>query len=223
MSKAGAWSFSRIKAFENCPKQFYHVNVLRQYPVVETEAMRYGTEFHKACEEFIRDDVPVPPQFAVMADALATLKALPGEKYCELKLGLNADLVPVDFSTKSVWFRGIVDLLIIDGNAARIIDYKTGKSAKYADAGQLQLMALAVFKHFPQVKKVKAGLLFVIANTFVKQEFDVKDEAVLWSPWIKKYAALEKAHETGVWNPRPSGLCKRHCPVVECEHNGLNR
>lgn len=220
---AGAWSFSRMKAFENCPKQFYHVNVLRQYPVVETEAMRYGTEFHKACEEFIRDDTPVPPQFSFVADALAMLKALPGDKHCELRLGLTADLTPCAFGAKDVWFRGIVDLLIIDGGTARIIDYKTGKNAKYADTGQLQLMALAVFKHFPQVQRVKAGLLFVIANAFVKQDFDVKDEAVLWSPWVKKYATLEKAFETGVWNPRPSGLCKRHCPVVECEHNGTNR
>ena len=46
------------------------------------------------------------------------------------------------------------------------------------------------------------------------------DEAVLWKPWLSKYAALEKAYETGVWNPRPSGLCRRHCPVVECPHNG---
>ena len=220
---AGAWSFSRMKAFENCPKQFYHVNVLRQYPVVETEAMRYGTEFHKACEEFIRDDTPVPPQFSFVADALAMLKALPGDKHCELRFGLTADLAPCEFGAKDVWFRGIVDLLIIDGDTARIIDYKTGKNAKYADTGQLQLMALAVFKHFPQVQRVKAGLLFVVANAFVKQDFDVKDEAVLWSPWVKKYASMEKAFETGVWNPRPSGLCKRHCPVVECEHNGTNR
>ena len=23
-----------------------------------------------------------------------------------------------------------------------------------------------------------------------------------------------------VWNPRPSGLCKKHCVVLECPHNG---
>lgn len=219
----GAWSFSKIKSFENCPKQFYHVTVLRQFPVVETEAMRYGTEFHKACEDFIRDGTPIPERFAFVRPAVEQLKALPGDKHCELKMGLRADLTPCGFYDKDVWFRGIVDLLIVDGNTARVVDYKTGKSAKYADAGQLQLMALSVFKHFPQVTKVKAGLLFVIANAFVKQNYDVADEAVLWKPWIQKYAALEKAHETGVWNPKPSGLCKRHCPVVECAHNGMNR
>ena len=47
------WSFSKAKAFETCPKQFYHVNILKEYPFEETEAMRYGTEFHKACEDYI--------------------------------------------------------------------------------------------------------------------------------------------------------------------------
>lgn len=220
---AGAWSFSRIKAFENCPKQFYHVYVLKQFPFQETEATRYGTEFHLACEEFVRDGVPVPPKFAFVAHALETLKAMPGDKHCEHKMGLRADLTPCGFYDKDVWFRGIVDLLIVDGVSARVVDYKTGKNAKYADTGQLQLMALAVFKHFPQVKRVRAGLLFVVANAFVKQNYDVADEGVLWKPWVQKYAALEKAHETGTWNPKPSGLCKRHCPVVECPHNGLNR
>ena len=53
MSKAAPWSFSRIKAFEQCPKQFYHEKVLKQYPFIQTDAMRYGNRFHKACEDYI--------------------------------------------------------------------------------------------------------------------------------------------------------------------------
>jgi CRISPR/Cas system-associated exonuclease Cas4 (RecB family) len=218
---AGAWSYSRIKAFETCPKQFYHTSVLKEYPYQETDAMRYGTEFHKACEDFMRDGTPIPPRFSFIVPTMDKLAALPGERHCELKMGLTADLEPCGFFDKNVWYRGIVDLLIIDGDEARVVDYKTGKSAKYADTGQLQLMALTVFKHFPQVRKVKAGLLFVIANAFIKQKYSVSDEGVLWKPWLQKYASLEKAHETGVWNPRPSGLCKRHCPVTQCAHNGV--
>jgi RecB family exonuclease len=220
MTTAGAWSFSRIKAFETCPKQFYHVNVLKEFPFAETDATRYGTEFHKACEEYMRDGTPIPAKFSYVASAMSALNDLPGEKHCELKMGLTADLEPCGFFDKNVWFRGVVDLLIIDGDAARVVDYKTSKNAKYADVGQLQLMALAVFKHFPQIKTVNGALLFVIANSMVKQKYAVSDEGVLWKPWLQKYASLEKAHETGVWNPRPSGLCRRHCPVVECAHNG---
>jgi len=219
---AGAWSYSRMKTFETCPKQFYHVNVLKEFPFEETEATRYGTEFHKAAEEFMRDDTPLPGRFSFAQTALDAIKAKPGTKHCELKLGLTADFEPCGFFDKNVWFRGIVDLAIIDGDRAWIVDYKTGKSARYADKGQLELMSLAVFAHFPDVKRVKAGLVFVIAEAFVNADYERDQHDTLWAPWLKKYATLEKAFETGVWNPKPSGLCRKHCPVVECPHNGQN-
>lgn len=217
---AAPWSFSRLKAFQTCPKQFYHVNVLKQFPFVETDAMRYGTEFHKAAEEFIRDSTPVPERFAFAAPALKVLAEMPGEKLCERKLGLNGQLEPCDFFAPDVWFRGIVDLVIIDGDLAHVIDYKTGKSARYAEKGQLELMALAMFRHFPQIKQIKGGLLFVIANDFVKAKYARSKSRELWLNWLSEYGKMEAAFEHGVWNPKPSGLCKRHCPVLECPHNG---
>lgn len=214
------WSFSRIKAFETCPKQFYHTTVLKQFPYVETEAMRYGTEFHEAAEHFIRDGTPVPDRFAFARPVLDALAAKPGEKLCEQKLGLTAKLEACGFFDTNVWFRGVVDLLIIDGDEATIVDYKTGKSARYAEKGQLELMALSVFRHFPQVQKIKAGLLFVIANDFVKASYERTGQNELWRKWLVNYGSMETAFETQVWNPKPSGLCKRHCLVTECPHHG---
>lgn len=218
--KVAAWSYSKMKAFETCPKQFYHVTVLNQFPFKDTDATIYGKEFHTVCENFIRDGVEVPPKFSFIKPTLEKLASMPGDKHCELKMGLTADLEPCGFFDKDVWFRGIVDLLIIDGDKARVIDYKTGKSAKYADKGQLQLMALCVFKHFPQVETVKGALLFTVANEIVKQDYSIKNEGPMWTPWLQKYASLEQAYETDVWNAKPSGLCRKHCPVVECPHNG---
>ena len=57
------WSFSRIKAFEQCPKQFYHEKILREFPFVETDAIQYGQAFHLAAEEYIRDGTPLPKKF----------------------------------------------------------------------------------------------------------------------------------------------------------------
>lgn len=218
--KVAAWSYSKMKAFETCPKQFYHVTVLNQFPFKDTDATIYGKEFHTVCENFIRDGAEVPPKFSFIKPTLEKLASMPGDKHCELKMGLTADLEPCGFFDKDVWFRGIVDLLIIDGDKARVIDYKTGKSAKYADKGQLQLMALCVFKHFPQVETVKGALLFTVANEIVKQDYSIKNEGPMWTPWLQKYASLEQAYETDVWNAKPSGLCRKHCPVVECPHNG---
>jgi RecB family exonuclease len=224
MSKAAPWSFSRIKAFEQCPKQFYHEKVLKQYPFIQTDAMIYGNQFHKACEDYIGKGEPIPERFMYIKDALDKLNQRKGVKICEQRLGVTANLEPCSFGARNVWFRGIVDLAILDEDSGIgwIIDYKTGKSAKYADKGQLELMALAIFAHYPKITSIRAGLLFVVANKLVKETYEVVDRANLWEKWASNYATMEKAFEADVWNPRPSGLCKRHCPVTECAHNGSN-
>jgi len=216
------WSFSKIKAFEQCPKQFYHEKILKEFPVVETEAMRYGTDFHLAAEEYIRDSKPLPKKFTYAQKMLDSLNAKRGVKLCERKMGLTENLTPCDFFADNVWFRGIADLIVMDvlANTAWVIDYKTGKSSKYADKGQLELMALTVFAHYPDIKYVKAGLVFVVCNDLVKENYADFDKDKLWAKWLGKYEAMKSAADNDVWNPRPSGLCKRHCPVTVCPHNG---
>lgn len=218
------WSFSKAKAFDTCPKQFYHVNILKEYPFEETDAMRYGTEFHKACEDYIDKDKALPKKFGFIEPTLDALNKKRGVKICEKKLGLTEDLEPCSFFDKKVWFRGIADLIIVDvlAGVAWVIDYKTGRSSKYADKGQLELMALSVFKHYPEVTKIKAGLLFVVAGSLIKETYEIDSESILWEKWLAKYANMKIAFDREVWNPRPSGLCKRHCPVMECPHNGSN-
>ena len=53
MTKVWPWSFSKIKDFEQCPKQYYHKHILKEVPFVQTEAILYGNEFHKMAEDFI--------------------------------------------------------------------------------------------------------------------------------------------------------------------------
>lgn len=222
MSRSPSWSFSSIKQFDNCPKQYYHLKVLKEHPMEETEAILYGNRFHKAAEEYVRDGTPLPKEFEPYRVALdKIIEKYPGEVHCELKFALDENLEPCSFKSKEAWWRGIADLLIINGDRAFCVDYKTG-SAKYADQGQLELMALAVFKHYPHIKKVKAGLFFVKGRSFPKETYTVYDQDKLWVKWFKNYGQLRTAHETGVFNPRSSGLCRKHCPVVSCVHNGRN-
>lgn len=218
------WSFSKIKAFKQCPKQFYHEKVLREFPFKESAATLYGTHFHEAAECYIRDGAPLPGRFNYAKDTLDALAALPGEKLCEYEFGLTENLEPCGFKDDKVWWRGIADLVVLDKDTgtAKIIDYKTGGNARYADKGQLELMALATFKHFPEVHTVKAGLLFVVAKAFIKDVYRKENEAELWQKWLTEYGTMEKAFKHDVWNPSPSGLCRAHCPVTQCPHNGNN-
>jgi hypothetical protein len=82
-------------------------------------------------------------------------------------------------------------------------------------------MALAIFKHFPEVKTVKGvAVLFVVCNAFIKETYTIENEPDLWVKWLTAYGTLEKAFEVDTWNTRPSGLCRAWCVVLECPHNG---
>jgi len=219
------WSYSSLKLFEQCPRKYYHLRVAKDFEEDQnTEHLLYGKRFHEAAEFYIKEGRPLPQYFGFAKQALDNLKQLPGTKLCEYEMGVTEDLEPCGFNDPNVWFRGIADLLILDEEReeARVIDYKTGKSAKYADPDQLELMSLCVFKHFPKIKRVKSGLLFVIANAFVKAKCDSAEQDVLWGKWASKHGKLKSALTTDTWNPKPSGLCRKHCVVLSCSHNGRN-
>ena len=220
--KAAPGSFSKIKAFQQCPKQFYHEKVIKQYPFKMTEAIRYGDQFHKAAEKYIRDGEELPKRFLYAKDSLDALKRKRGDKLCEYRMGLTKDLEPCGFYEDNVWWRGIADLIILnqDQGLAYVVDYKTGKSSRYADKGQLELMAMATFKHFPNVDTVRAGLLFVVCEDLVRSTYEQYEADTLWDKWMDNFQTMETAYKVDVWNPKPSGLCRQWCQVMECPHNG---
>ena len=77
---------------------------MKEYPFVQTDAIIYGNEFHKACENYIGDEEPLPEKFMYVKDAFDTLNGKRGIKLCEKKLGITADLEPCDFYDRRVWF-----------------------------------------------------------------------------------------------------------------------
>jgi hypothetical protein len=214
------WSYSGLGLFQQCPRKYYHIRVAKDIVEPKTDAITYGEMVHKAAEDYIGKGISVPEKFAFITPVLDVLNAIPGTKHCEYKMGLTEDLEPCGFFDKSVWYRGIADLLIINDQVAHIIDYKTGKSAQYADTKQLELMALAVFKHFPMVERARTGLAFLVCDDFVKANFTKYEAPEKWLNWIQETDKLEAAHESGVWNAKPNFTCRKFCSVMDCEHNG---
>jgi hypothetical protein len=135
-------------------------------------------------------------------------------------MGMKKDFTPCKFDDPEVWVRGIVDLLVINGDTARIIDYKTSKSSEYADTKQLELLSLLTFKHFPEIKTIKAGLLFLVAQDLVPKVYQQDKQSDAWVKWIDHARQLENALANEVWNPKPNFTCRKLCAVTYSEHNG---
>ena len=214
------WSFSSLKTFQQCPKKYYHTKVAKDVKEPDTQATLYGKSVHTVAEEYIRDGKPIPPEYAYIQGVLDTLKAIPGEKHCELKLGLTKDLKATEFDAPDAWWRGIADLVVIneEKQLAYSVDYKTSKSARYADTKQLDLVALGIFAKFPNIVRVKSALAFVVSKEFVKAEHYAEMAPKYIEKPAQDVARIEAALQNGVWNPVQGPLC-RFCSVKQCEYN----
>ena len=209
------WSYSSLKDYLTCPKQYFHLKVAQDFQKKTTEQMLYGTEVHTALEDYARDGKPLAKNYERYKPAMDALLAIPGTKYTEHKMALMFDGTPCDFNSEERWVRGIVDLLIVDGADAYIIDYKTG-SNKYPDPKQLKLMALMAYAHFPEIDRIKAGLLFITKNAFVPEEYRRSDISKLWDNFLGDLERLNLSYENSTWPAKPNSLCG-WCPVETCK------
>jgi len=214
-------SYSAIKDFQGCGRRYHQVRILRKYKQGDTTATLYGTAVHKAFEEYILHGTPLPESFQQFSAFVEPLTKFKGTILCEEKLGIRRDFTPCEFFAKDVWFRGVPDYLSVDEDkgVARVGDFKTGKSSRFADTTQLELMAAMVMAHYPKINKVRGALLFVVAKDVIKADYTRDQLPEIFSKWAGYAGNIESAVENEVWNARPSGLCK-FCPLPPdaCEH-----
>ncbi len=216
-----AWSYSKVNTFKQCPKKYYHLYVKKDVQDRGNAATAYGSKVHSAAEKYIRDGKPLPKEYGFIQSTLDAFNRIKGEKHCEIRLGVakeGDEYAPTKFMAPDVWYRGIADLLIVNKDKAYLIDYKTSKTAKYADTQQLDLLAGAVFINFPQVKKIKSALSFVVCDGFVTKEHTVDMYKSYIGVFDETLERIEVAGNEGVWNPIDGPLCG-FCPVTSCEHN----
>lgn len=214
------WSYSSLKTFQQCPKKYFHIKVAKDVIDRPHESALYGSAVHKAAEDHVAEGVPIPAKYDYITPTIEALKKIPGEKFCEIKLGITEKLETCDYSAPDAWWHGIVDLLIVDEDSgvAHMVDYKTSKNARYADTKQLDYMAAAVFAKFPKIKVIKSALLFVVSNEFVKKKHVAENKELYMNSALFDLNRLKSAFNNGVWNPVSGPLC-RFCPVKSCEHN----
>lgn len=211
------WSYSGLKDYSNCPKQYHEVKVLKKFSKKPTQQMLYGTEVHTALENYVKDGTPLAKNYERYKKQLDPLREMSGIKYPEHRMAITYDKEPCTFGAKNYWARGIADLLVIDGDQGFIVDYKTG-SNKYPDPKQLQLMALMAFAHFPQLQHIKAGLLFVAHEHFVTSEYSREKIDEYWQDFYWNLERLRLSYENDSWQANPTPLCG-WCPVHTCEYH----
>lgn len=210
---------SSLSVFNQCPAKYESQYITKTYIHDTSEALEEGNRFHKAVENAIKEAEPLPEKYKFMqglVDVLLKYKRKGYSVMAEERVAIDKDHKPVAFFSKQGMLRCIIDVIVIKGDTAVVIDWKTGKNRDYNEQKAINIeCAKAVYG----VSKVHTIFAFVKYDEV--DRFYVSEVGHYFI--TKMYAELEKlreAYATGNFPPVPSGLCKAWCGNMQCEFNG---
>jgi hypothetical protein len=219
--KPFAWSYSRLKNFEVCPKRHYEIDLAKNIKEPEGEQLQWGNFVHKGMAERCGPNrVPLPEQLA-MYEPWA-VKALHGAErgivLVEESLAISRNFTPTGNFDSDVWLRVKMDFAKIIGDVALALDWKTGKILE--DSMQLALVAACLFAKYPNLNAVRSSYAWLKEDAESSETFFKEDMPTVWRNLWPRIEAMESAHTHTNYPPTPSGMCMRFCAVKACPHNG---
>jgi len=216
--KPFAWSYSKLKNYETCPKRHYHCDVAKDVKDEESEHITYGNAVHKALAEAISGKNPLPNPFSGLQPWVDKVTTGDSTILVEQQLAITQELNPTEWFGKTAWYRGIADVIKIVGPVAVVLDWKTGKISE--DGVQLALMAQCVFAHHPTIEKIRTEFVWLKEDATTRADFTRDDMVKVWAGLLPRVTMLKGAYDGANFPPKPGYLCRRFCPVVSCPHHG---
>lgn len=205
-------SYSSIKLYENCPYRYFRQRVLKDVVDEGGEASKYGERVHEYLEHRLKSNKLLPQDVAHYEPLCASVEKIAsgGQLLIEHELVLTDNLTPTTWWEPNAWLRSKLDILVINGSLANVMDWKTGK--RNADQFQMQLFAAQVFKHYPEVETVKTSLVWLKTMEMDTETYYRGQMNDLWADTMKRIQRIYTSLEHDNWPMKPSGLC-RFCPA----------
>lgn len=209
-------SFSSLKMYENCPKRYYYQRISKEVKDTGSDATYYGERVHEALEHRLESKVDLTEETKAYEPLCAMIEGLGGTLHVEQKLCLSENLTATGWWDDDAWLRSILDVLVIKDNTAIVFDWKTGK--RRPDFTQLEMFALQVFRHHPDIDNVKSCFIWLKDMTMDSDTYHRTNSDDMWVGLLSRVERIKQSAEHGKWPPKPSGLC-RYCPAKNiCEY-----
>jgi RecB family exonuclease len=207
-------SYSSIKLFENCPLRYYRQRITKDVVDEGGEASKYGERIHAFLENRLKGS-GLNAEIAQYEPLCLSVEKLAqqGELHIEKELVLTDNLTATGWWDADAWLRSKLDVLVIVGDEAVVMDWKTGK--RNADQFQMQMFAAQVFKHYPDVQQVKTSLVWLKTMEMDTNTYKRSSMNAIWAEIMKRIQRIHSSLEHDNWPAKPSGLC-RYCP---CRHD----
>ena len=202
-------AYTKLKAFETCPRQGYARYISKEYPFKPTPAMDYGNKVHEAFKDRINNDTPFPSDLVWLEQFLPSHTMDTSVYEAELPLAVDRDCNPCSFYDGECFFRGKLDLFNVEGDTGYVIDWKTGKP--YEDPDELNLHAMVAKASYPKVKHWRGFYVWLRNRTI--GDIHVLSPAVTYRKLITR---VEKLKLEDI--PKKNPLCP-WCSLTSCEFN----
>lgn len=216
--KKFAWSYSALISFETCPRKHEALRVKKTVVEPPSEAIEWGNKVHKALELRVANGKALPPEMEQWEPIAAALLAKGGTVQTEQKLCLTSSYKPTAYFAGDAWVRGVSDVSIQKGHKLFVGDYKTGKTDPNSE--QLRLSAAMELAHKPKVQEVTTAFIWLKTGEITSEKFTRDDIPGIWQGFIPRVHRMKFAFDNDQFPAKPSGLCRRWCPVTTCEHHG---
>lgn len=217
-AKEWSWSYSKLKNYETCPKRHYEIDLVKSVKEEEGESLLWGNAVHGAMAKACTGLEQLPATMKDYQRWVDLVRQGPGQLLVEQKYAITRDFRATTFFGRDAWYRGIGDVVRIDGPVALVLDWKTGKVLE--DSVQLMLMAQCIFSHYPEVRRVRSEFIWLKEDCSTPEVFSREELAQQWRELLPRVAKMEMAGKTMTYEPKPSGLCKKFCPVASCPFFG---
>jgi|GEM_PF-1302039 len=209
------YTYSMLNAYKNCGHSMFRRYIKKDIPYVQSPEAKWGDEVHQAFEYRVGGGKPLPQnmqaweQFARPFDGRGAL--------VEQKLGITKTGQPTGFWDNDCWFRGKVDLAIVNGAKAYILDWKSGNS-KYEDPFELEVGALLLKAKHREIEFISGSYCWLKENR-LGQGYDLSKFRDTWNEINRLVGKIEADRALNEFEKKQSGLCKGWCSVTDCEFN----
>jgi PD-(D/E)XK nuclease superfamily len=191
------WSYSFLSTYERCPRQAYAKWVSKTMPYKESPEAAYGNLVHGEIDNCLRGKTTrLPDKLAEYQKYVDNIKSQDGLKYSEYEIGVRPDWGNTSFRARDVWGRGKIDIAIIDGDSAILLDWKTGKVRE--DRLELDIQAVLLNAAHPYITDIWGGYIWLKEHKMgkmynlgvnlsdTKEWIETTMKKVDMEPWVAK-------------------------------------
>lgn len=221
-------SYSTLSSYESCPLVFAHKSVWKTIKFKGNAASQWGSACHSAFEAKFKKNEPLVGRFEFLAPiANKILTAASGAPIeAEKELGITKDKTPTDFWSGKL--RGKLDFYYKPSpDKGMIGDYKIA-DPKYRSKYNLEtdVFSFLTFCCDPEIDKIKSVLLWCKAEMPAPPTVKLLTRADLPRLEDDIFSRMERVEESiaaDEFKPKKTGLCAKHCEVLDCKFNGLRK